>query len=166
MSGQISRMQFLRGDLRGERLPVRPPWALAEAEFVQACERCDDCVRACPERILERGRGGFPQVDFARGGCTFCGDCVRACRPNALVDDGQRRPWGLLPVFGEACLSRRGIVCRVCGDACEATAIRFRLAVGGVALPEIDAARCTGCGECVGVCPEKVMLMTAEFGEP
>lgn len=161
MSGPISRMQFLRGDLRGERSSIRPPWALDEADFVDTCERCDDCIRACPQGILMRGRGGFPELDFSRGGCTFCADCVGACQVRALAGDGERPPWRLRPSFGEACLSRRGIVCRVCGDACEAVAIRFKLARGGVALPEVDGSGCTGCGVCVAICPERVVTMTA-----
>jgi ferredoxin-type protein NapF len=53
----------------------------------------------------------------------------------------------------DSCLSRRSVVCRLCEDACDAAAIRFRLAVGGAAQPWIDPARCTGCGACVAVCP-------------
>lgn len=51
------------------------------------------------------------------------------------------------------CLAHRGIMCHACGDACEAGAIRFAPAVGQPPMPSIDADVCTGCGECVGVCP-------------
>ena len=38
-------------------------------------------------------------------------------------------------------------------------AILFRPALGGYALPEVDAAACTGCGLCIGVCPVKAIEM-------
>ena len=40
-----------------------------------------------------------------------------------------------------------------CGESCEVRAIRFRQVPGGVALPEIDDAACTGCGACLASCP-------------
>jgi ferredoxin-type protein NapF len=58
-----------------------------------------------------------------------------------------------IAVIGEACLTRLGVVCQSCGDACPERAIRFRPLLGRVALPEVAADRCTGCGECVAVCP-------------
>jgi ferredoxin len=45
------RRFFLRGGVKPPPTPVsvpRPPWALPEAAFVQACTRCDACVAACP----------------------------------------------------------------------------------------------------------------------
>ena len=61
------------------------------------------------------------------------------------------------PVIGPACLSVRGIVCRSCEDRCETGAIRFIPRAGHPALPEIDTARCTDCGECVAACPTRAI---------
>jgi ferredoxin len=36
---------------------------------------------------------------------------------------------------------------------CEARAIAFPPRLGGCSLPQIDPARCTGCGACVAPCP-------------
>jgi ferredoxin-type protein NapF len=55
--------------------------------------------------------------------------------------------------IGEGCLEPAGIVCQACRDACTPRAIRFPPSGAGFAAPVIDASRCTGCGECVGVCP-------------
>jgi len=55
--------------------------------------------------------------------------------------------------IGPACLARRGIECRICGEACTAGAIRFSPQPGGAARPRIDAARCNGCGQCLPGCP-------------
>ncbi len=55
--------------------------------------------------------------------------------------------------FGATCLARHGVECRVCGEACDAGAIRFPPRRGGVALPVADLAKCTACGDCVAPCP-------------
>jgi len=156
---RITRTQFLSGDWGARRPTVRPPWALAEDDFVARCTRCGDCLGACPTGIIEKGRGGFPLVSFASGACTFCGKCVEVCRPAALVRTEGVAPWGLKARIGDACLARRGVVCRSCGDRCEARAIRFRLAPRGVAQPELDSGPCTGCGACVAVCPASAITM-------
>ena len=90
MRQSISRASLLRGRLRGGPPPLRPPWALAEPAFLEACTRCDACRAACPEGILVRGSGGFPLVDFQRGECTFCGRCAAACEDGALTRPGAR----------------------------------------------------------------------------
>lgn len=59
--------------------------------------------------------------------------------------------------IGTGCLSMNGVMCRVCGDRCDERAIRFQLAVGGIAHPIIDQSSCTGCGACVEPCPVGVV---------
>ena len=130
------------------------PWAVDR--FVDACRRCDDCITACEESVVVAGDGGFPTVDFARGGCTFCGACAAACRYGAL-DRTRTPPWSLKVAIGGGCLSARGITCRACGDACEQRAIRFRLQVGGRAEVLVDPANCNGCGSCIATCPIQVI---------
>lgn len=155
-----ARRAFFRGRPR-VRSEIRPPWALAEVEFSVRCTRCDDCLAACPTGILVAGDGGFPTVDFRRGECTFCGDCVAACQPQALRRDAGRAPWPYVAVVGAACLPHHGVECRVCGEFCDARAIRFAPRVGGSPLPEIDATRCSGCGACVAPCPVVAMTVRA-----
>ncbi len=155
--GTTNRAEFLRGNFSGRARALRPPWALPESGFVEHCTRCGDCIGACSRRILEKGRGGFPQVNFTWGECTFCGDCVRACAAGAFAAAPQQTaslvPWFARAVIDAGCLAMRGIECRSCGDQCPAGVIRFRLVVGGGAMPELDDTACTGCGACFAVCP-------------
>ena len=66
---------------------------------------------------------------------------------------------GLKAVIAAGCLALNRVVCRSCGEACEAGAIRFRLAPGGVSRPEISLEACNGCGDCVGACPVRAIAM-------
>jgi ferredoxin-type protein NapF len=108
-------------------------------------------VPACPTKIVFIVRG-FPQVDFKHGECTFCGACVAACKPRALVRDG-REAWSIKAQVSGNCFSLRGVECRICGDHCPVTAIRFSPRLGGPPIVEINTGSCTGCGACVAPCP-------------
>lgn len=159
MSAGLTRRNFFRPGTRNASF--RPPWAAAD--FLDRCNQCGDCSRACPERILAAGDGGFPTIDFRRGGCSFCGDCAAACKAGALRN--QAEPWALVAVVAERCMSAQGVACRVCGDWCRDGAIRFRLMTGGRARPEIDAGRCSGCGGCVKPCPVGAIAIARVEGE-
>lgn len=150
------RRLFLRGPLAPDtaaRAPARPPWALQpDARFVELCTRCGDCLRVCPRGVLHAGDGGFPEISFARAGCSLCGDCSRACATAAIgTPDGPAFVWRIQ--VDERCLARHGVECRLCGDACDARALRFVPSRGGIARLQVDAAACTGCGDCVAPCP-------------
>ncbi|WP_167525393.1 4Fe-4S dicluster domain-containing protein [Roseomonas genomospecies 6] len=61
--------------------------------------------------------------------------------------------------IGASCLSFNGTDCRMCSDHCDPGAIRFRPLGRGRWLPMIEAGGCTGCGDCVGVCPVKAVTL-------
>jgi len=156
----VSRASLLRGQFRSDPDAIRPPWALADARaFASACDACGRCGPACGEGIIAFDRVGRPVIDFSNGACTFCGDCVEACPSGALVKSEDAAPWTLVASIGGTCLSFGGVECRMCGDHCETRAIRFRPLGRGRWLPNIEAADCTGCGACVGVCPVKAVTV-------
>jgi ferredoxin-type protein NapF len=158
MTKDISRRQFLRGDFRDKRVLLRPPWSLAECDFVERCTRCGDCVRVCPQKILQPMDAGFPVVNFSGGECTFCAACVTHCVSGALVRpfapaSELSPPWQIKAVITDDCLAKRGVYCEVCRDQCVPRAVTFRPRVGRIASPSVQTAACTGCGACVGPCP-------------
>lgn len=161
-SASPSRRGFLRGRVRAAAPAPRPPWAREERDFISSCTRCDACIDACPTAILVRADGGFPAVDFSRGECTFCGDCVTHCAPRALLRPAEGdAPWSSKASIGQACLAAAGVECRVCGENCPVGAIRFRPRIGGVALPQLEAEACTGCGACFAPCPTRAIVVQA-----
>ena len=161
----VSRRSFLRRTAQ-RPAPVRPPWALAEADFRTKCTRCDECAKACPEGIIVV-TAGLPQINFKRGHCTFCGDCLKACEAGALkIGDGcdnlsDSRPWSLGAHFNRRCIAAKGTECRICGEQCEAEAIRFQPRKGGPPLPVVDGTACTGCGACLAPCPTNAVVIAA-----
>jgi ferredoxin len=56
-----------------------------------------------------------------------------------------------------ACVERHGVVCRRCVEACEKSAIRILAREGLGAV--IDDAACTGCGDCIPVCPVEAIAL-------
>lgn len=160
---EISRTEFLRGSWRGKGAPIRPPWSLDEEHFLEACDGCSACIEICPEHILIRGRGRYPQVDFLRGECTFCQRCVEVCKPVALTIEEGQPPWDLKAGVAESCLAIQAVVCRTCGERCDEQAIQFKLTLGGVSRPEVDMLACSGCGACIKPCPVQAITMTREY---
>jgi len=75
-------------------LPERSRWAVApkfDEEGNSKCTACLNCVRACPDHILEmrthadeNKRKHIDEFTYEIGACMFCGLCVEACPFDAL----------------------------------------------------------------------------------
>lgn len=147
----LSRMQLLRG----QHNPIRPPWTTAQ--FTDDCQRCHACIQHCPEQILKKGRGSFPEVDFSKGECTFCKRCAEVCPTETI---GQiDAPWALKIQINPNCLAQQNVVCVTCGEFCEYQAIHFAPKLGGIAQPEVNLEQCTGCGACFSTCPTQAIQL-------
>ncbi len=160
MSAQVSRAQFLRGDFKGKKMPLRPPWALDENSFLNTCTSCGECISHCPTHIIKSARAKLPIIDFTSGECLFCEQCVDACKPRALVKTEEKKPWSIKASIDAAkCLAHKGVECRSCYDPCEARAIMMPPRLGGISIPIISTNTCTGCGACFSVCPVQAVTM-------
>ena len=156
-SVNFKRRGFLRMDLSHQTEPVRPPWAIEETLFQDACTQCGDCLPVCPTHILKQeNTNGYPVVDFSLGECTFCGDCVLIC-PTAALDKTQVVAWSYKAKVKASCLASQQVICTTCAEQCELDAIRFKPQIGKVAEPMIDVDVCTGCGACVAPCPSQAI---------
>lgn len=137
----------------------RPPRALEEPEFLDACTRCGDCVDACPHDAIDlagprfRDAEGTPMINPSEVPCYMCEDtpCVDACEPDALAQT-VGLSMGDAEIHRQDCLAHRGEFCTVCSERCPMPgAIKIR-----DGKPTIRTAACTGCGVCHHVCPAPV----------
>ncbi len=146
-----------RTQISVDNVPLRPPWALTEALFLEACTGCGNCIAACPEKIIHKGSSNFPIVEFSHGECTFCQACVDSCADAAFRDVLNNPAWDHKALVRDSCLPKKGIACQSCQDVCDTRAISFSPRVGGPAEPEINQEACNGCGACFSVCPSNAI---------
>jgi ferredoxin-type protein NapF len=158
MAVQLARRDLLRGRLKSSPVSARPPYAIAENNFIEKCKQCPDCVSACEAGVIRIDGDGYPVMSFIHGECDFCGECLAACTTGAL-DADRARAWNVVAEVDASCLSLNAVTCRSCGDNCEQEAIVFRLMTMGRSLPVIDEKLCNGCGACVHVCPSHSVRM-------
>ncbi len=55
MKIDASRRGILTGRWRKASNGIRPPWSGDESHFLTHCTRCDACINACENNILQRG---------------------------------------------------------------------------------------------------------------
>ncbi len=168
--GVLARFVAEAGALPASAL--RPPSALAEAEFLAACARCGLCVRACPYDTLALAdldagiATGTPYFIARDIPCEMCDDipCVRACPTGALdpsLTDISAATMGVaVLVDAENCLNALGLRCDVCYRVCPVIDAAITLEMShntrsghhAVFMPTVHADACTGCGKCEKSC--------------
>ena len=157
------------GSPRG--LPLRPPGALVEEDYLQRCTRCMRCVDACPNQALlpldasfGRHLAGTPALKPRRQACMLCakidGDylkCGEACPTGAIVKIRKDEATvlsevriGLARIDHDLCYSYNNWSCGACIRACpfEGKA----MTAGLWERPEVHEEFCTGCGLCERAC--------------
>lgn len=135
---------------------VRPPGAVAEADFLAGCTRCGECAAACPYDAIREAPPGFreaagtPIIIAIQNPCQMCPDtpCIPVCEPGVLRLEP---PYHIATakIRGIACISSVEEPCTVCSEACPIEGV-IVLVEG---RPQVDVDGCTGCGICQSVCP-------------
>jgi ferredoxin-type protein NapG len=154
---------------------IRPPYALAELEFLLSCTRCDACIEACPHTVIFplQARLGTkvaatPALDLLNKGCHLCADwpCVNACEQGALAfpvqeqqedeeekaTEANAKPIPLpnlasVSINTETCFPYSGPEC----GACNRCPVEGAL-VWDQQRPSINEEKCVGCGLCREYC--------------
>lgn len=157
-------------------VPVRPPGSVLETEFLQLCVRCGECIKVCPNNVLQPAgfAGGLnglwaPKVVADWSGCEpTCNNCGQVCPTGAIralqLEEKRAARIGLAVVDRQTCLPfSGGRACQLCADECKAAgydAIEFiRVGVevdqagapieeSGFLAPVVLPERCVGCGLC------------------
>jgi len=117
------------------------------------------CADACEEKIIIIGEDRTPSLDFSKGGCTYCKACLYACTPGVLSDVNEPIH-AAVRINALKCMSWQDVMCFACKEPCLDNAIAFK----GLFYPEIDTARCTSCGFCIGRCPSDAIELTGTKG--
>jgi len=149
----------------GGTRPLRPPGAIAEERFTGLCIRCGNCVRACPEKIVQpdlglHGVAGLlaPVVTFDYAYCQpDCNLCTQVCPSGAIVRlslaEKEKAIIGLARVDMLACFLSQNIECAACAGACPYQAIRIDFNEDDyTSTIHIDPDACNGCGACEVIC--------------
>ena len=140
---------------------LRPPGALPEAEFLETCHRCGNCVKNCPANAIfpldastQPHLVKTPYIDPDEQPCVICDSlaCMYVCPSGALQPVyAEDIKIGLAVFNSEACLRTKEVACTYCIDTCPIGADAIHLtAAGGV---EVIESGCTGCGVCQYACP-------------
>jgi ferredoxin-type protein NapG len=145
----------------------RPPFAVAEMDFLLDCTRCDQCINACEFGVVFRlparygtEAAGTPALDLMNKGCHLCRDwpCVAACEPGVLklpdsvTDKDTAAPLPKLATAGiieATCLPYSGPECGACAASCP---VPGALTWENSVKPVIDETLCTGCAMCREAC--------------
>jgi Na+-translocating ferredoxin:NAD+ oxidoreductase RNF subunit RnfB len=123
-----------------------------------SCLGFGDCAKVCPVDAIIMDENRLPQIDKEK--CIGCEKCVLECPRSVLhmapykskvhVRCSSNDPGKIVAkICAVGC-----IACGMCEKACKFDAIHV---INNLAV--IDYSKCTYCGDCVKVCPRKIIEM-------
>lgn len=139
-------------------LPLRPPGALDEAEFLSRCSRCGRCIKVCPSKCiksmpLSSGPAKFltPYIVAREARCELTQHCQQVCPTGAIAHVPISHVFmGLAQIDHSRCLGwAEGKLCLLCQEQCPQHAIDS----DEKDRPSVRAELCVGCGACENGCP-------------
>ncbi|MFH1859747.1 MAG: 4Fe-4S binding protein [bacterium] len=142
---------------------IRPPGALPEDRFKDACIRCGACTKVCISHGLVPdffGSGliglGSPRLIPRIGACEdYCNLCGQVCPSGAIQklseDEKRKKKIGTAVINTERCLAyaQDRKLCLICDEQCLHNAID----VDEKKRPVVNKNKCIGCGVCENKCP-------------
>jgi len=162
----------------GEVGLIRPPGALAENEFLDACIRCQECTKICASTggclqpaWTQAGWEGIwtpvvaPRMGYCEYNCTLCGKiCPTGAIQELTLQEKQKVKIGRAVFNKNLCIPwAEHKDCLVCEEHCPLPekAIKFELhdiesadgETRAVKLPYVVESLCIGCGICETKCP-------------
>ncbi|MCK6473613.1 MAG: 4Fe-4S dicluster domain-containing protein [Planctomycetes bacterium] len=159
-------------EAQDQELPfLRPPGALPEPQFLEACTRCDDCVAACPHMAIRKAGGEFgdalratPIILPRLAACRLClhWRCIDVCRPQALRRPAERKDvrMGMARIEAKKCYAFQGQPCDYCVSKCPLK--RDAIAFDENRRPVVNEDGCVGCGVCAELCPGEAIGIFAK----
>lgn len=142
---------------------LRPPGALKEKEFLEACINCIACAESCPRGCIQFFTGSLektvnphtPYIIAADIACDLCLKCTKICPTGALMplDKPEEVKMGVAVLEENLCLpfiNRGG--CGACYTICPLNAVEL----DRQRYPKVIEDKCVGCGLCEEICIVKV----------
>jgi len=173
---------FTEGETQLGRVFVQEPVLTGEgAAHVLDYERASEVIRTadamgvgmcyCRHKMEHLGRACDAPMDICMTFNTSAHSLIKHGHARAvdaaegldLLDEAYER--GLVQ-FGENVQQRVNFICNCCGCCCEAMIAQRRFAHlhpvhTSNFLPEVDAAKCNGCGKCVDACPVEALTLVS-----
>lgn len=157
---------------------IRPPGALPEAEFLDRCVRCQECIKICNSTgaclqpaLTQKGLEGLwtpisiPRLGYCEYNCNLCGRvCPTGAIENLDLEEKKNVKIGTAYFDKSRCIPWYSHEdCLVCEEHCPVPdkAIKFDTRTvesfdgteKAVKFPYVVEDTCTGCGICEYKCP-------------